>query len=198
MIYGTFIEAFGEFSKEITFLSRAVCKEAEKYFMRHILIEPSDSEPGKFRGVSTDGKRLHIVDPLSAPEGIGLEAGSWRPLKQGGECSWMAQIKEDSGRFPAYRKVIPQNEPLFTFELPGIPRGDNMASMPFLVKFFREFPELTAFNMNYINALDSFRVWKVKWYGSNNAVLFKSDRHTAVIMPMYTESLPNDTRNKNY
>jgi hypothetical protein len=190
VIHGTFIEAFGQFSKEITFLSRAVCKDDDRYFMRHILIESSDNEPGKFRGVSTDGKRLHIVDPLSCPAGIGLEAGSWRPLKRGGECSWIAQIKEDRGTFPNYRSVIPRNVPLFTFELPGIPRGDDLlGNMPFLVKFFREFPEPTVFNMNYINALDHYRAWKVKWYGSNNAVLFESNSYSVVIMPMRMEGI---------
>jgi hypothetical protein len=189
MIHGTFIEAFGELSKEITFLSRAICKEEDRYFMWHILIEPSDAEPGKFKGVATDGRRLHIVDPLSAPDNIGLEAGNWRPLKRGGECSWIAQIKDFRGRFPDYRKVIPHDEPAFTFELPGIPRGDNMRNMPYLVKFFREFPDPTAINMNYINALDHYRAWKVKWYGNNKAVLFESGNYTAVIMPMDYERI---------
>jgi hypothetical protein len=36
MIYGTFVEAFGELSKEITFLSRTVCKDDEHLFMTKI------------------------------------------------------------------------------------------------------------------------------------------------------------------
>jgi hypothetical protein len=187
MIHGTFVEAFGEFSREITFLSRAVCKDDCRYFMCHILIEPSDIDPGKFRGVSTDGRRLHIVDPLSSPDGIGLEAGNWRPLKMGGECSWIAHIKEDRGTFPNYRSVIPKDEPLFTFDLPGLPRGHLMGNMPYLVKFFREFPETTALNMNYLNSLDHYLAWKAKWYGGDKAVLFESNSYTAVIMPMYLE-----------
>jgi hypothetical protein len=104
MIYGTFIEAAGEFSRQITFLSRAVGKDETRYFMNHILIEPSDVESGKFRGVATDGRRLHLVDPLSCPDNIGIEAGNWRPLKMGGKISWIAQIKSDEGKFPDYRK----------------------------------------------------------------------------------------------
>jgi hypothetical protein len=188
MIYGTFIEALGNLSQQITFLSKAVCKDDSRYFMCHILIEPSDVEPGKFRGVSTDGKRLHIVDPLSCPDNIGLEPGNWRPLKKGGQCAWMAQIKHDIGRFPDYRKVIPKGEPLFTFELPGLPRGDNLSgNMTFLVKLFREFPEPTAINMNYLNALDPFIQWHVKWYGNDKAVLFESYKYSAVIMPMHMD-----------
>jgi hypothetical protein len=186
MIYGTFVEAAGEFSRQITFLSRAVCRDEGCYFLRYIMVEPSDTEPGKLRGVATDGKRLHLVDPLSCPDGIGFEAGKWKPLKMGGRTSWIAQIKSDEGRFPDYRKIIPKDEPLFTFELPGLPRGDVQSNMPYLVKFFREFPEPTAINMNYINSLDHYLDWKIKWYGSNKPVLFESDGYSAVIMPMQT------------
>jgi hypothetical protein len=184
MIYGTFIEAFGDFSRQITFLSRAVCNDETRYYMCHILIEPSDAKPGKFRGIAVDSRRLHIVDPLSCPDEIGLETGNWRPLKMGGKTSWMAQIKSDMGMFPNYRSVIPMGEPVSTFELPGLPRGNLTENMPYLVKFFREFPEPTAINMNYINSLDHYSAWKVKWYGSNKAVLFESTGYTAVIMPM--------------
>jgi DNA polymerase III sliding clamp (beta) subunit (PCNA family) len=184
MIYGTFVEAAGEFSRQITFLSRAVCKDETRYRLKHIMIEPSDTEPGKFRGVATDGRRLHLVDPLSCPDGIGLEAGKWQPLKMGGNTSWIAQVKSDEGRFPDYRRVIPKDEPLFTFKLSGLPRGNLMGNMPFLVKFFREFPEPTAINMNYINSLDHYLDWEIKWYGSNEAVLFESNSYSAVIMPM--------------
>jgi hypothetical protein len=192
MIYGTFIEAFGEFSRQITFLSRAVCRDETRYQMCHILIEPSDVKTGRFRGVATDGKRLHIVDPLACPDNIGLEAGNWRPLKRGGECSWIAQIKSDQGKYPNYRKVIPKDEPLFTFKL-SLPRGDNLGShMLSLVKFFREFPESTTINMNYLNDLDPYNVWQVKWYGSNLPVLFETYHYSAVIMPMYDDSGESD------
>jgi hypothetical protein len=184
MIYGTFIEAFGEFARQITFLSRAVGKDDTRYFMNHIFIEPSDTEPGKLRGVASDGRRLHLVDPLSCPDGIGIEAGNWRPLKMGGNISWITQIKSDKGKFPDYRKVIPKDEPLFAFELPGLPRGDMMGNMPYLVKFFMEFPEPTVINMNYLNSLDHYLPWKAKWYGSNKSVLFESGKYSAVIMPM--------------
>jgi hypothetical protein len=185
MIYGNFIEAFGELSRQITFLSRAVGTEEHRPNIRHILIEPSDAKPGKFKGVSTDGRRLHIVDPLSSPDDIGLEAGNWRPLKRGGKCSWIARIKDDMGQFPNYRKVIPTEKPLHTFYLPRLPRGNNNQNyMPYLVRFFREFPEATAINMNYLNALDCDCAWKVKWYGTKKAVLFESGGYAAVIMPM--------------
>jgi hypothetical protein len=189
MIFGTFVEAAGEFSRQITFLARAVGNDEARYFMNHILIEPSDVEPGRLRGVATDGRRLHLVDPLFCPEDIGVEAGNWRPLKKGGKTAWMAQIKSEAGIFPNYRKAIPKDEPSFTFELPGLPRGNLMADMPYLVKFFREFPEPTAINMNYLNSLDPSLKWKAKWYGANKAVLFESDNYLAVVMPMSMDGL---------
>jgi hypothetical protein len=188
MIYGRFIEATGEFSREITFLSRAVGDDETRYFMNHIHIEPSDVKSGKFRGVATDGRRLHIVDPLSCPEDIGVEAGDWRPLKKGGKYSWAAQ-KINCGKYPNYRTVIPKDEPLFTFELPGLPRGDLMRNMPYLVKFFREFPEPTAIDINYLNSLNHYLAWQIKWYGSDNAVLLESDRYTAVITTIRMEQI---------
>ena len=189
MIYGTFVEAQGEFARQITFLARAVYKDRnmdmDVRLPQYILIEPSDIESDKFRGVSTDGRRLHLVDPLFFPDGIGVEPGLWRPLKRGGETSWMAQIKSDEKRFPNYRKVIPTNKPAFEFELPGLPRGDLVYTMAYLVELFRKFPEPTSINWNYLNALDHYRVWKVKWYEPNKAVLFESDNYTAVIMPQH-------------
>jgi hypothetical protein len=187
MAYGTFIEAFGEFSREITFLSRVLDRSPEWNggYLNRIVIEPSDTETGKFRGAATDGMRLHIVDPLSAPDGIGLEAGNWQPLRRGGKNSWTAQIKDDMGKFPNYRHAIPDGGPLFTFEL-NMPCGGSMRNMSFLVKFFREFPGITAININHLNALDPNLTWEVKWYDSHKAVLFESGRYTAVMMPLVT------------
>jgi hypothetical protein len=59
-----------------------------------------------------------------------------------------------------------------------------MGDLPYLVKFFREFPDPTAINMNYLNDLDHCLEWKVKWYGGDKAVLFESGIYTAVIMTM--------------
>jgi DNA polymerase III sliding clamp (beta) subunit (PCNA family) len=187
MIYGTFIEEAGEFSRQITFLSRAVSSDPTRYYINHILIEPSETYRGKLCGIATDAKRMHIVDPLCCPEDIGLETGNWRPLKKGGKTAWMAQIKSDEGKFPDYREAIPKNEPLFTFKLPGLPRGNLMGNMPYLAKFFREFPDPTAININYLNSLDPDLPWKISWYGAKKAVLFESDNYSAIIMPMSLE-----------
>jgi hypothetical protein len=64
---------------------------------------------------------------------------------------------------------------------------DESGNMRYLVNFFREFPEPTAINFNYLNSLDHYSTWKVKWYGSNKAVLFESKGYSAVIMPICTK-----------
>jgi hypothetical protein len=125
---------------------------------------------------------MHIVDPLSTiPDDCGLEAGLWRPLKMGGATAWIAQIKEKQ-IFPDYRKVLRHDEPLKTFQL-ALPRGSSMNNLEFLVTFFRAFPEPTAINLNYLNALEYGRMWKVGWYSSDDVVTFESDNYAAVIMP---------------
>jgi hypothetical protein len=187
MKYGLFVEASGEFARQITFLSRAVCKDGSRHWMRHICIEQSEINHNRFLGVATDGKRLHLVDPLACPGNIGITEGNWRPLKMGGKHSWIAQILSDCGKFPNYRDVMPQGEPLCTFELAGIPRGNIMGNMSHLIKFFRKFPEPTAINLNYLNSLDPDRVWTVRWYGSDKAVSFESTGNIALIMTIRIE-----------
>ena len=81
MIHGTFVEAFGMFGNQMGFLSRALGRDETRPLFHHILIEPSEADEGKFRGVATDGRRIHIVDPLSCPGNVGIEAGRWRFLR---------------------------------------------------------------------------------------------------------------------
>jgi hypothetical protein len=69
-----------------------------------------------------------------------------------------------------------------------------MRNMPFMVKFFREFPEIIAINMNYLNAHDAYRARKVKWRDGNKVVLFDSGKYTAVIMPLDTHGFENVCR----
>jgi hypothetical protein len=181
MRYETFIEADGELGRQITFLSRVLRKNGDFDYTSNILIEKSEIEEGKFRGVACDNYRLHIVDPLFmlSPE-VGLAEGYWRSLKSGGATAWIVKC-DQSYRFPNFRAVMPKVDPLFTFRLPGLPRGDISRNTDFLVKFFREFPEPTALNMRYLNALDHNREWTVKWYGVKKPILFESDDYTALI-----------------
>jgi hypothetical protein len=198
--YGTFIEAYGDFSKELSFLARATPRQfiIDRPYLGRIKIEPSDVEKGKFKGVATNGKRLHIVDPLSTSGVDRLEAGMWRPLKMGGQTSWIARIEESGDRYIPYRSAIPAEETAeFVFRLEGVPRiiksppHDSLrTSSPYyhsilsLVMFLRQLPDPTAINLNYLNALNPDLIWTVYWYAPDKPVLFRSGTYTAVIMPM--------------
>jgi hypothetical protein len=189
MIYGMCLEAFGELAKQISFLSRALCDGYDYFnepsFRYNIKIERSDLYPESLRGIAMDGFRLHLVDPLCSSEG--LEEGFWRVIKTSGDISWMARLREDDEKYPDFHKVIPKKGPISTFVLHGLPRGDLLGNMAFLVKFFREFPEPTSINMNYLNSLDPTLEWNVKWYGSKKPVVFESMSYTSVVMPQIME-----------
>jgi hypothetical protein len=80
MKYSTFIDARGEFARQINFLSKAISDDETRYFMQFLHIEASEKKEGRFMGVTTDGRQLHKVDPLACPFD-NLEAGDWRVIK---------------------------------------------------------------------------------------------------------------------
>ncbi|MDR1232490.1 MAG: hypothetical protein LBK61_13945, partial [Spirochaetaceae bacterium] len=96
--YGTFIEATGEFAKQIGFLARAASRDPQRPRMQNILIErigqteETEGMTGGLRGVATDGRRMHIAGRLAWAEGAcGLEAGQWRVLRTAKKFAWMAK-----------------------------------------------------------------------------------------------------------
>jgi hypothetical protein len=191
MIYGTFIKARGEFCSQLNFLSKAVSGDETRSFMQHIFVEPSEKsgEEGRFRGVSTDGRRLHLIDPLACPHDE-FEAGLWAVLKTGKKETWIAKIAQHGGgtnkfggsEFPAYRRVIPTGEPVYRTEFYGYSEsGDRACDM---VKFIRGFPDPTVFNLRYLSDLGSLLTWDVEWYESSKSVAFTSGDYFALIMPI--------------
>jgi hypothetical protein len=191
MKHGNFVEAFGELSIQAAFLSRAASSNPAMAGRLYIFTEPSVIQPGRLSGAATDGRRLHIVDPLSCSEedDAWMAAGFWRHLKTDGHFSWLAKVGDGELSFPDYRKVIPAEEPLFTLTLDCLPfqkrHGDEMWP---LVKFFREFPEPAAINLDFLKDLDCGQKWNVKWHGRGKPVLFESGAYTAVIMPLPKEA----------
>jgi hypothetical protein len=81
MTYGNFIEAQGHFAHQIGFLKRAISTDHTRFNMTFLRVEASDKEEGQFKGVATDARRMHIVDPLAHLPGLGLEAGNWQVLR---------------------------------------------------------------------------------------------------------------------
>jgi len=71
MKYSAFIDAGGILAGELDFLAKSIGSTVINPAMTYIHIEPSDKGEGLL-GIATDGRRLHLVDPLpeSLLEGI--------------------------------------------------------------------------------------------------------------------------------
>jgi hypothetical protein len=192
MKYGTFIESQGGFTQELRFLAKAVSGDETRYFMNHIFIEPSEAtlydnkkNVPLFRGVATDGRRLHIVDPISesAGEVFGLVPGFWHVVSNKQSCVQLAHIPDFEGQFPNYRQVIPTSEVLHHSKFSGFTlSGRNVTGgSREIAKLFKGFPELTIANLSYLMDLGMDTTWKVEWRGSKPALVFKSGAKTAII-----------------
>jgi len=198
MKYGTFIESQGAFTQELRFLAKAVSDDETRYFINFILIEPSEDEDNRadksfplFRGVSTDGRRLHIVDPINPAAGpiFGLCPGYWHVVNNKPSCVQIALVPDFEGQFPNYRKVIPSDDVLHRSEFSGFSLSGRRTgeSSREISKFFRSFPEPTPINLQYIADLGVDTPWKVEWRGNKKGVTFVSGNKTAIIMPMQAE-----------
>jgi hypothetical protein len=196
MKYGTFIEARGEFARQINFLSKAVSDDEDRFFMQVLHIEASEKKEGAFLGVTTDGRRLHKIDPLACPFDD-LDVGDWRVLKSDEKTGWITkQIPPETEEykplkgFPLWKRVIPQDTPGFTTKFEGFAYSSRVKNCNYadMVRFVREFPDPTVLNLDYLADLGVNLVWDVGWYGGNKAVTFTSGDYYAVIMPiMYEE-----------
>jgi hypothetical protein len=194
MKYGTFIESQGGFTQELRFLAKAVSGDETRYFMNHIFIEPSDvaidddKNTPLYRGVATDGRRLHIIDPLNSAAGpvFGLIPGFWHVVSNKQSCVQLAHIPDFQGQFPSYRKVIPSDPVLHESEFSGFSLSGQRAqeSSREIAKFFRNFPEHTPINLTFIADLGMDTPWHVEWRGYNKGVIFKAGSRTAIIMPL--------------
>ena len=160
--------------------------------MGYVLVEQSENGEG-LRGVTTDGYRLHIVDPFcgyAAKEG--MAPGFYKILKTGTKRSksvWAARLDDsETGtiNFPNYRKVMPEGEAVnkTTFEgfIFGLSSVSELSISKALFKFIRETPE--TFRLKYLTDLGIDNTWDVEWYGDKKPMKFTSTNYTAVIMPM--------------
>jgi hypothetical protein len=186
MKYGNFVEATGELSTHIKFLSRALNTNTAMLNLLYIFLEPSYIEQGKLLGVACDRRSLHIVDPLCYLGESGLAAGFWRFLKNDEKYNtWLAKVEIEDLIFPSYRKVIPHGKPVLEFELEKMPYGEHKRDAISIAKFFRELPKNTVIDLDHLDALDCDRDWAVKWYGDETKkLLFENSNYTAVITQM--------------
>jgi hypothetical protein len=186
MTYGTFIEAFGQFGRQLSFLSKAIGRDETRQALCYIRIEPSESNEGSFSGVATDGRRLHVVDPLICASGI--EAGSWRFLRATPKSAWITKVifgEKEGGAFPNYKRVIPAGSPNYHAEYHS---GFHGCALTSAINLSGKFPEATAINASFLSDLGD-EYWDVSWYGQSKPVVFESGCYKAVIMPL---SLDND------
>ena len=196
MIYGKFIEATGEDTKELLFLARAVLKYYEgsngtcvTAALKYIYLEKGEYE-GDLLGVATDGRQLHLV-PLSAKlvERLGLHEGYWRVLKKKKETVWLVNIDEpEAGEFPNFRKVIPSSDEAkyrTTFE--GLDSSNYGSYNTKLAKFLHALPDVTAINLNYLRKLGGGK-WEVYWYEQCKAIKFTQNDLVVLIMPLHIDN----------
>jgi len=187
MTYNAFIECTGILASQLAFLSNATDENPRYPYMNYIYIIPSENgEEGQLCGITTDGKRLHIVDPIDKlAEKFGLIPGYWRILKKTKKpIVWAARL-DDTFDFPNYKKVMPTGEPVYQTTFSGFCYGSfTNRNYNGLAKFLHDFPDATAINLEYLHDLGTSFRWNVEWYGSNKALKFTDSNRTAVIMPM--------------
>jgi len=91
MSYNAFVEVTKEAAIQLAFVSKALGDDPGNKQYHNILIEPTETEK-ELRAIATDGRRMHIVDPLF--EYPGIKEGHWRFLQFIPESKtlWMARI----------------------------------------------------------------------------------------------------------
>lgn len=195
--YGTFVEASGRLAEQLRFLAKAVSTDETRYFMNFIYVENSGvvSDTQRLKAVTTDGRRLHIVDPLHELGGLmGMEPGFWKVIRVGPRVVQIAKMREDQGTFPNYKKILERlGEPGHTSKFLGFDmsksacyQGENYQNM---VSLFRSFPEKTVLNFHYLADLSTTpgEPWEVKWTDATWAITFTANEKLAVIMPMQAD-----------
>lgn len=189
--YGAFFEVKGNLAAEFKFLAKAVGDEPWRYFMNYIKVE--EVEPATeerpypiLRGIATDGRRMHVVDPLDIKAGeYGIKPGLLHIVS----CKNVVQLAERvtiSGlEYPNWKKVFPEKPApsICTFQGCDFKRRDSQSSVE-LSRLFRSFPVPTPLNVKYLESLGFGYDWDVQWESERKGVVFKSGTMTAIIMPM--------------
>ena len=190
MKYGKFIDAEDVLAFQLNFLAKGLDPNVEfNPAMQYIHIEPSDKGEGLL-GVASDGGRLHIVDPLhkAAVEVFGLTTGFWQVFKSNSRKRvWVARLEDSQTeglKFPNWRKVIPNEKPIYETTFEGFSFTGSNKNYNHLAKFITSFPEVTALNLEYLQALGAGFRWKVEWIGPSKPIKFTEGNRLAVIMPM--------------
>jgi len=156
--------------------------------MNDIHIEPSDKGEGLLLGVATDGRRLHIVDPIPEPiTYLGLTPGYWKVFKTNPRRVWLARLDDsvtDGWNFPNWRKIIPTEQAAYETTFEGFALTKNHHNSRGLTEFLRNFPETTVVDISFLYDLGTDSTWELSWLGSTKPLKFTTVNRMAVIMPM--------------
>ena len=194
MLFGKFIEAEGALAFQLRFLSKATMEDDDprRSFMSDIYVEPCEKE-NELLGVTTDGRRLHLVNPLEkcAAEVFGMTPGWWRFFKNSSSKRvWVARIEDsqtNGWNFPNWRRIIPEGTPEYTTTFNGFSSSGERRGYAELAKFLRDFPEITAINLSYLQDIGIDYEWCVEWYGNNKPLKFIQSNRMVLIQPIQTD-----------
>lgn len=176
MNYGKFIEIEKKDAAKFMFIGKAVSDDETKYFLNHAYCV-------KNKLISTDGRRLHILELDDNPYGFNGKT-FYRFLRMNTKTVWIAEITSDVGIFPSYKNVMPEGDhKKMNFEMRSGNYGiaDNYIN---IAKLIREIPTECAINFTFLEDLMKNVHWEVHIFKGSKAIKFIYEDLTAVIMPL--------------
>jgi len=186
MKYSAFIDVEGLNASHLAFLAKAVSDDSTRFFMNYIHIEPSEKGEGLL-GISTDGRRIHLVDPIPEPiTRLGLTPGYWKAFKTNPRRVWLARLEDketDGWNFPNWRKIIPTEKAVHVTTFEGFALAKNHRNSRGMAEFFSRKPH----GGHYANAtmiqrrVASFKYFKEEEKQWKQAVTHLQRRLTKVI-----------------
>jgi len=176
----------------IDFLQAATDDDWTRDFMQYIHVEKSEKGEDKLLGVATDGRHLHLVDPIADHlVKYGLSIGDWKVFKissrRASERKLLLARVEDENKnwqFPNWRKIIPAVEAAYSTTFRGFDFNKKRPDYRNLVKLIRDFPDATTLNLSYLKGLGTDNEWAVEWSGASKVIKFAYKEQSVFIMPM--------------
>lgn len=195
--YGTFADVDGgQLLDQLRFLAKAATKSGYGYrpmmagINIEVVTEATEETPYPIlRGISTDGRRLHIVDPLnqSAAPLFALSVGRWDVISNSQSRVQLAKMNDPEGDFPNWRKVVPSDPVVHTTQFGGLVLSGKrlFEASVHLYKLARAFPECDPIMLDFLADLGYGDSWTVEWRKKGGSIVFRNQNvKTSVIMPM--------------
>lgn len=191
MLYDFYAKIEGPLAKELLFISRAIGSDETRYFMTYFVVErKQEDDPSQgLRAIATDGRRLHIVEPLcKTAEAYGISPGKYHVVGKTKKSIQIARISDasskDAGDFPNWRRVIPDSEPIKVFDVSlESNRRSLLQTSAAVFSIARNLPPEAFINLDYLDDIiaDSGLVWTCEAREGLRPVVFSSGSYKAVI-----------------